>query len=228
MAVLLACYLAYAWDGQQTTAVLRATITFATRLVLCALTGLLGERSGVVNIGIEGQLLGAAFTSFMVSTVAGVFWGTLTGIVTGVLLGAGLAVAAVNFHVDQIIAGTVITILATGLTSFLYSQGRVIKGRMPTIKAPGLSRIPLFGELVFNNQVITYLALISVFAVHVLLFWTRWGLRTRAVGEHPSAADTAGINVHSLRRRNAPPPVGSPDWVERSSRCRAPARSHAA
>lgn len=202
LAVIAVCMLAYAWDGQQTTAVLRATLTFATPLVLCALTGLLGERSGVVNIGIEGQLLAGAFVAFMVATSVGVFWGTLAGIATGVILGLGLAVAAVNFHVDQIIAGTVITILASGLTSFLYTQGRVIKGRMPTIKIPLLSRIPLFGELLFNNQILTYLAIIAVFVVHVMLFWTRWGLRTRAVGEHPSAADTAGINVGSLRRRN--------------------------
>jgi general nucleoside transport system permease protein len=202
VAVLVACLVAYAWDGRQTTAVLRATITFATPLVLCALTGLLGERSGIVNIGIEGQLLASAFTSFMVASSVGVFLGTLTGIITGMVLGLGLAVAAVNYKVDQVIAGTVITILAAGLTSFLYSQGRVIKGRMPTIRIPGLARIPLFGELLFNNQVLTYLALIAVFVVHVMLFSTRWGLRTRAIGEHPSAADTAGVNVDSLRRRN--------------------------
>lgn len=200
--VLAGCWLAYAWDGRQTTAVLRATLTFATPLILCALTGLLCERSGVVNIGIEGQLLASAFTSFMVASTVGVFWGTLAGIATGAVLGVALAVAAVNFQVDQIIAGTVITILAAGLTSFLYSQGRVIKGRMPTIEIPVLSKIPLFGELLFRNQVITYLGLISVFIVHIMLFSTRWGMRTRAVGEHPSAADTAGINVHKLRRRN--------------------------
>lgn len=200
--VLVLCFASYAWDGRQTTAVLRAAITFASPLILCALTGLVCERSGVVNIGIEGQLLAGAFVSFFVSAKYGVFWGTLAGIATGVVLGLGLSVAAVKFKVDQIIAGTVVTILCFGLTSFLYKQGRVIKGRMPTIKIPGLSKIPLIGDLFFSNQVITYLAFVSVFVVHFALFSTRWGLRTRAVGEHPSSADTAGINVNRLRLLN--------------------------
>jgi general nucleoside transport system permease protein len=202
VAVLALCFLAYAWDGQQTTAVLRATLTFATPLILCALTGLLCERSGVVNIGIEGQLLAGAFTSFFVSSTFGVFWGTIAGIATGAVLGLGLSVAAVIFKVDQIIAGTVITILCVGLTSFLYQQGKTIKGRMPEIKIPGLSKLPLIGDLLFSNQVITYLAIVAVVVVHVMLFSTRWGLRTRAVGEHPSSADTAGINVNRLRLVN--------------------------
>ena len=202
LAVVALCYAAYFWDGLQTTAVLRATLTFATPLIFCSLTGLLGERSGIVNIGIEGQLLASAFTAFMVASSLGVLLGTLTGVLTGIIMGAGLAVAAVNFKVDQIIAGTVLTILASGLTSFLYSQGRVIQGRMPTITVPLLHRIPLFGELVFSNQVLTYVAIIAVFVVHALLFWTRWGLRTRAIGEHPSSADTAGVNIFRLRRVN--------------------------
>ncbi len=200
--ILGCCYLAYAWDGQQTIAVLRAAITFAIPLILCALTGLLCERSGVVNIGIEGQLLAGAFTSFFVSAKYGVFWGTIAGVATGVFLGVALAVAAVKLKLDQIIAGTVLNTMAFGLTTFLYTSGKVIKGRMPAIVIPGLSKLPLVGDLLFSSQVITYLGVITVIVMHVMLFSTRWGLRTRAIGEHPSSADTAGINVERLRYRN--------------------------
>jgi simple sugar transport system permease protein len=201
-AVLAAMYLAYAWDGQQTIAVLAASITFATPLVLAACCGLLGERTGVINIGIEGQLLGGAFVAFVVASATDVFLGTLAGVATGLVMGLFLAVFAVRWHIDQIIAGTVITILATGLTSFLYKQGHVIKGHMPTIKIPLLWKIPLLGRILFENQPIRYLAIIVVIVLHVALFRTKWGLRSRAVGEHPSAADTVGVNVLQKRYVN--------------------------
>jgi ABC-type uncharacterized transport system permease subunit len=201
-AILAAMYVAYAWDGQQTFAVLAATITFSTPLVLAASCGLLGERTGIINIGIEGQLLAGAFVAFVVATKTDVFLGTLAGIGTGLAIGLFLAVCAVRWHVDQIIAGTVITILATGLTSFLYKQGQVIKGHMPTWKIPLLDRIPLIGRLLFENQPIRYMAILCVIVLHVALFHTKWGLRSRAVGEHPSAADTVGVNVLQKRYVN--------------------------
>jgi simple sugar transport system permease protein len=200
--VLVAAYASYAWDGTQTTAVSAAALRFATPLVLAALCGLLGERTGVVNIGIEGQLLAGAFTSFTVATAVGVWWGVLAGIATGAAIGAFLALCAVTWKVDQIIAGTVVTILAAGLTSFLYSQGKVIKGSLPTWEIPGLSRLPLLGDVLFTNQPIAYASMVAVIVLHVTLFHTRWGLRTRSVGEHPSAADTVGISVERMRYLN--------------------------
>ncbi len=200
--ILVVSYGFYAWNGQKTNAVLSFAVRFATPLILAALCGLMGERTGVVNIGIEGQLLAGAFVAFFTATVAGVFIGTLAGIATGMLIGLFLAVCAVTWKIDQIIAGTVVTILAAGLTSFLYKQGKVIKGRMPTIKIPGLKDIPLLGRIFFQNQPISYLAIIAVIVLHIMLFRTRWGLRTRAVGEHPSAADTVGISVEKMRYAN--------------------------
>lgn len=196
------CYAFYGWSDLKTVAVLGATIRFSVPLILAALCGLMGERSGVVNIGIEGQLLASAFTGFFVGTYYGIFAGVVAAVLTGMALGAFLALCAVTWRIDQIIAGTVITIMATGLTSFFYRQGRSLKGQMPTWRIPLLDRIPLFGKILFTNPVLTFASIIAVFAVQVMLFHTRWGLRTRAVGEHPSAADTVGIDVVRMRYVN--------------------------
>jgi len=201
-ALATAAYAAYAWDGLRTQAVLGFAIRFATPLVLGAMCGLIGERSGIINIGIEGQILASAFTGFLLASTVGIAAGVVAGVLTGMALGAFLALCAVTWRIDQIIAGTIITISAAGLTSFFYRQGRTIKGRMPTIEIPGLSEIPLVGRLLFTNPPITMATMLLVVALHVLLFRTRWGLRTRAVGEHPSAADTVGVNVTLLRYLN--------------------------
>lgn len=199
---LAVCYFFYGWNDIKTIAVLGATIRFSVPLVLGALCGLMGERTGVVNIGIEGQLLGSAFTGFFVASSYGIFAGVVAAVLTGMAIGAFLALCAVTWRIDQIIAGTVITIMATGLTSFFYRQGRSLKGQMPTWRIPLLDRIPLFGKILFTNPVLTFASIVAVFAVHVMLFHTRWGLRTRAVGEHPSAADTVGIDVVRMRYVN--------------------------
>ncbi len=199
---LAVCYFFYGWNDIKTIAVLGATIRFSVPLVLGALCGLMGERTGVVNIGIEGQLLGSAFTGFFVASSYGIFAGVVVAVLTGMAIGAFLALCAVTWRIDQIIAGTVITIMATGLTSFFYRQGRSLKGQMPTWRIPLLDRIPLFGKILFTNPVLTFASIVAVFVVHVMLFHTRWGLRTRAVGEHPSAADTVGIDVVRMRYVN--------------------------
>jgi ABC-type uncharacterized transport system permease subunit len=203
LAVIVAtCYGFYGWSGLKTVAVLGFAIRFAVPLILGSLCGLMGERTGVVNIGIEGQLLASAFTGFVFAYKWGIFPGVMAGMVTGMALGAFLALCAVTWHTDQIIAGTVITITATGLTSFFYKQGHTIKGRMPTWRIPLLDRIPLFGKILFTNPALTFVAIVAVFVVHVMLFHSRWGLRSRAVGEHPNAADTVGISVARLRYLN--------------------------
>jgi general nucleoside transport system permease protein len=210
VAIIVALLWAYAWDGSQTQAVAARTIREAAPLLLGALCGLIGERSGVINIGIEGQMLLGAFAAFMTASYTFEWWGSagvsiwlaITAAV-GIACFAGLflAWAAVTLKMDQIIAGTVINIFAAGATTFYYVPGRT----MPVISAvpvPGLSDIPLLGPVLFNHGPITYAALILVVVVHVSLFKSRWGLRTRSVGEHPSAADTVGVKVLRLRYVN--------------------------
>lgn len=194
---------AYAQDGRVTTAVLASTIRQSTPLILGALCGLIGERSGVVNIGIEGQMLLSAFVAFLANVYIGNLWvATLIGALGGAALGLLLAWMAVTLKMDQIIGGTVLNILAIGITGYFYIPGLTTQGKFQPISLGPLVDIPLLGPALFRNGPITYLAIILVFVVHYVLFYTKWGLRTRAVGEHPSAADTVGINVYKMRYIN--------------------------
>ncbi len=202
--VLLAAYGFYYGNSEaKTAAVLNRTFRSSTPLVLGALCGLLGERTGIVNIGIEGQLLMSAFTGFYTAAATGSIWvGVLAGVVSGAVLGLFLALCAVTWKVDQIIAGTVINIFVAGITSFLYTQGKQSPGGLDQIEIPLLSKIPLIGDVLFNNTPIAYMAIVLVFVLHFALFRTRWGLRSRSVGEHPSASDTVGISVARQRFLN--------------------------
>jgi simple sugar transport system permease protein len=194
---------AYATNAVVTTAVLASTLRQSTPLILGALCGLIGERSGVVNIGIEGQMLMAAFVAFLANVYTGNLWlATLIGALTGAFMGLLLAWMAVSLKMDQIIGGTVINILAVGITGYFYVAGLTTQGKFQPIPLGPLADIPLLGPIFFRNGPITYLAIILVFVMHYVLFYTRWGLRTRAVGEHPSAADTVGINVYKIRYIN--------------------------
>jgi simple sugar transport system permease protein len=193
----------YISDPNVTTAVLASAVRQATPLVLGALCGLIGERSGVINIGIEGQMLMAAFIGFLVNVWTGnLLVAVFAGVMTGALLGLLLAWMSVTLKVDQIIGGTVINILAVGLTGYFYTAGLLTKGKLQPIALGPLADIPLIGPVLFDNPPITYITFILVFVVHYVLFYTRWGLRTRAVGEHPRAADTVGINVFKMRYIN--------------------------
>ncbi|MCB0191798.1 MAG: ABC transporter permease [Anaerolineae bacterium] len=201
--VLIGIIYGYITNPVTTTAVLASTLRQSTPLVLGALCGLIGERSGVINIGIEGQMLMAAFIAFLANVYTGnLFVAVLAGFATGAVLGAFLAFMSVTLKMDQIIGGTVINILALGLTSFFYQTGLTTQGKMQPIPLGPLADIPLIGPIFFDNPPITYTTLILVMLVHYVLFYTRWGLRTRAVGEHPSAADTVGINVFKIRYIN--------------------------
>jgi simple sugar transport system permease protein len=202
-AVIIAIVIFYQLNALVTTAVLASTLRQSTPLVLGALCGLLGERSGVINIGIEGQMLMAAFMGFMVNAWTGnLLVAALAGVLTGALLGGLLAFMSVTLKMDQIIGGTVINILAFGLTGYFYQAGITTAGKLQPISLGPLADIPLIGPVLFNNPPMTYLTLVLVVVVHYVLFYTRWGLRTRAVGEHPSAADTVGINVYFMRYAN--------------------------
>lgn len=202
-AVVIVIVYSYANNAQTTTAVLASTIRQSTPLVLGALCGLLNERSGVINIGIEGQMLMAAFVGFLTSVYTGnLLLAVMAGVFTGMVMGGFLSFMSVTLKMDQIIGGTVINILALGLTSFFYQAGLTTQGKLQPIAIPALSELPLIGPVLFDNPPITYTTILLVFVVHYVLFYTKWGLRTRAVGEHPSAADTVGINVYMMRHVN--------------------------
>jgi len=193
----------YVRDPMITEAVLASAVRQSTPLVLGALCGVLGERSGVINIGIEGQMLLSAFIGFLANVWTGnLFVAVLAGMLTGALLGLLLSFMSVTLKIDQIIGGTVINIVALGLTGYFYQTGLTTQGKLQPIKLGFLADLPIVGSVFFNNPPITYAALILVFVGHYVIFHTKWGLRTRAVGEHPRAADTVGINVFLVRYVN--------------------------
>ncbi len=182
---------------------LQGTLAVATPLVFGALCGALSERAGVVNIAIEGQFLTAAFAGAITGSLTKSLVAALIGaILAGMAMGALLALFALKYFVDHVVLGVVINLLAAGLTGFLYHQ--LVKADtakynavpiMQRLAIPGLSKIPFLGPILFNQTALSYLAILMVPFVWFLLFKTKWGLRVRAVGEHPHAADTVGINV---------------------------------
>ncbi len=204
--------LCYAVAGKQLSLVglLQGTLLLAIPLIFGSLSGVLCERSGVVNINIEGQLLFGAFLAAVVASLTQNVWlGLLAAPIAGLLLGLLLAVFTIHYFVDQIIVGVVLNVLAVGLTSFFYSQ--VLAPNQDTwnnppildsVKIPVLGDIPIVGPILFDQSVIVYLMYVIVAVVQVALFRTKWGLRVRAVGEHPQAADTVGIRVNRVRFRN--------------------------
>jgi simple sugar transport system permease protein len=206
-AVFTIAMMVWATAGQEFSLIsmLVATVARCTPIALGALSGILCERSGVVNIGIEGMLLGGAFSGVVIGSLVGGWVGLLAATLTGGVLALLLAVLAVNFRVDQIIIGVVINILVLGLTSFLTAQVLVKNPELndapifPSIPIPILSDIPIIGPVLFNQTIIVYGMYILVLSVTYLLFRTRWGLRTRSVGENPRAADSLGVSVRKVR-----------------------------
>ncbi|HWM34155.1 MAG TPA: ABC transporter permease [Pseudolysinimonas sp.] len=226
----LAAFLVWAAAGARVgilvPSLLVGSISLATPLIFGALGGVLAERAGVVNIAIEGQLLGGAFVSAMVASSlsiplaaalgepnnkgAGGVIASLIAIVAAGIAGVGvsalLAVFGIKYIVDQVIVGVVLNVLVSGLTGFLYSEllspNEAVLNSPPIMSRtpiPILSQIPILGPALFNGTLITYLMYLAVPAVWFALYKTRWGLRVRSVGEHPKAADTVGINVNRRR-----------------------------
>jgi simple sugar transport system permease protein len=189
------------------TGMLVSSLVRATPIALAALSGLYSERSGVVNIGIEGMMLVGAFTSVVFASLSGnLFVGVIAGILGGMLLALLHAVLSIKYKTDQIVSGAVLIILALGLTSYLQ---RAVLNLNPELNQPGgvisaipipiLWRIPVIGPLLFNQSPIIYFLFFLLIFTQILMYQTRWGLRTRSVGEHPKAADTLGINVIRTR-----------------------------
>jgi general nucleoside transport system permease protein len=211
LALFIVALLAWAARGDSISIIglLDGSLRRSIPLAFGALAGVLCERAGVINIAIEGMLLTGAFTAAITASAADNTWvGLLCGVGAGMLLGAFLAWMSIRYRVDQIIGGTVINILALGLTSYLTA--RVLTeytnlnepGTFRDIGIPGLERLPLVGPILFDNTIYVYLLFLLVFGLWYGLFRTRWGLRVRAVGEHPRAADTVGINVLRTRYRS--------------------------
>jgi general nucleoside transport system permease protein len=188
---------------------LQSTMNLSIPLVLGALAGCMCERSGVINIAIEGQLLTGAFAAAVVASAFGsLSLGLITGSLAGGLLGLVLAWFAIAYLVDQIILGVVLNVLASGLTGYLNNRVLVPRPELNTgntfgaIKIPILGDIPIIGPIFFDSTIFLYIMYALIILVQVGLFRTRWGLRVRAVGEHPTAAATVGIRVRATRYRN--------------------------
>lgn len=192
------------------TGMLGSSLVRATPIALAALCGVISERSAVINIGIEGIMLMSAQTAVVTATVSGnLYVGLIAAILVGALVAAFHAYLVIRFKVDQVVSGVAINIFGTGFTSFISSRflqkatdALNNSGTFPIISIPGLSKIPILGPVLFENNIVIYLMILLVVVMHIMLFYTPWGLRTRAVGEHPKAADTLGVNVYLVRYVN--------------------------
>jgi ABC-type uncharacterized transport system permease subunit len=184
---------------------LNATLLKAVPLTLGAMSGVLCERSAVINIAIEGMMLMSAMVASLVGSVTNLWLGLFAGVLSAGLLALVHAWLSIKYKTDQIVSGTVINIFALGLTSYISHKYLQVfqnlnnPGIFQPWPVPFLSEIPLIGPLLFNNNLFVYAMYISMIVLTVALFNTRWGLRLRAVGEHPRAADTLGINVFRTR-----------------------------
>ena len=186
-----------------------SAIALAVPLVFGALGGVLGERAGVVNIAIEGQLLFGAFAAAITASTTGSPWaGLVAAMVAGALIALVLGLFAITYYVDQVIVGVVLNVLVVGLTNFMFRQ--VLTPNADTLNSPDrfavlaipvLGDIPMIGPVFFRQTPLVYLLYVIVALVAFALYRTRWGLRVRAVGEHPKAADTVGIKVNRTRYR---------------------------
>ena len=182
-------------------------LVLAVPIMLGAMGGIMCERVGVTNIAIEAQLLTGAFMAAVVSSITDNFFlGIFSAMFAAALVSMVLAVFAIKYLAQQIIVGVVLNVLMIGITNFLYQQwltedGENVNfpGTLDIIRIPFLSDIPIIGPVLFENRITVFLALIIVPTLYFVLFKTKLGLRARAVGEHPLAADTVGINVGRTR-----------------------------
>jgi ABC-type uncharacterized transport system permease subunit len=207
--LMIAAFFVWATRGASInlTGMFVSSLVRATPIALAALSGLYSERSGVVNIAIEGMMLMGAFTSVVVGSITGsMFLGLVAGVLAGMLLALIHAVLSIRYLVDQIVSGAGLIILALGATSYLQ---RAVLNLNPELNQPGpaipalpipvLWKIPVIGPLLFNLSPVIYILFALLILTRILMDNTRWGLRVRSVGEHPEAADTLGINVFKTR-----------------------------
>ena len=197
------------------TTIIAESLRLATPLAIGAMAGIWCERAGIVNIAIEGMMLFAAcfgFTALFFLRGAGIpletaqFLAVIIAIISGGIIALLHGWLSITFRTDQIVSGTVINILAVGVTSFVRREYLLSTeagaAKLGNISIPILSDLPVVGDAIFTNQPIFFMMFVTLAFTHIVLFYTRWGLRTRAVGEHPHAADTLGINVIRTRWTN--------------------------
>jgi simple sugar transport system permease protein len=211
-ATFLMSFLSWAAAGKFVpfTGLLQGALLLSVPLIFGAMAGVLSERSGVINIAIEGQLLAGAFVSGVLASLFANNWiGLLFAPFAGALIALLLATFAIKYGIDQVILGFVLNVLVIGLTNFLYKKLLIpyqsdwnSAVAFTPIEIPLLSKIPLLGPIFFAQSIIVYLMYAAVTLIHIALFKSKWGLRTRAVGEHPTAAESVGINVNRLRFKN--------------------------
>lgn len=211
-ATFLMSFLCWAAAGKfiPFTGLLQGALLLSVPLIFGAMAGVLSERSGVINIAIEGQLLAGAFMSGVIASLTQNTWlGLLIAPFAGAAISWLLAVFAIKYGIDQVVLGFVLNVLVIGLTNFLYKKLLIpyqttwnSGGTFAPIEIPLLSKIPVIGPIFFSQSIIVYLMYIVVIIIHIALFKSRWGLRTRSVGEHPTAAESVGIDVNKIRFRN--------------------------
>lgn len=212
--VVILAFLVWAVAGKANamplTGLLQGSLFLAIPLVFGALGGVLCERSGIINIAIEGQLLGGAFLAAVVATVThSAYAGLIAAPIAGALVGLLLCLFSIKYVVNQIIVGVVLNVLVVGLTSYLFSTVLQSDSEtwnspppLPVIPIPVLSEIPVIGPVLFRQTALVYIMYVVVTVLQIMIFRSRWGLRMRSVGEHPKAADTVGIKVNRTRLRN--------------------------
>jgi general nucleoside transport system permease protein len=214
IALFVLSFLCWAGTGQpgnpiNVVGILQQTIFLSVPLILGAMAGIMCERTGVINVAIEGQMLAGAFMGALIGSVASNLGaGVIAALLAGGVMGALLAVFAIKFLVNQVVLGVVLNVLALGLTGYGYdalmrsNQNNNTSNHLANHAIPLLSDIPIIGQPLFNQNGIVYAMYAIVIVVDIGLFRSRWGLRTRSVGEHPKAADTVGIKVNRLRYWN--------------------------
>lgn len=192
------------------TGLLQGSLFLAVPLVFGALAGLLCERSGIVNVAIEGQLLAGAFLAAVVASIThSAYVGLLAAPIAGALVALLLVLFSIRYVVNQIIVGVVLNVLVVGVTSYLFSTVLKVDAatfnsppKLPTLAVPVLSQIPIVGPVLFRQTALVYIMYVVVVVLQIMVFRSRWGLRLRSVGEHPKAADTVGIKVNRTRMRS--------------------------
>ncbi len=202
VAITLALHAYFGWTSQQQQAVYAGTMRGSAPLLFGALVGIIGEKSGIVNIGIEGQMTLTGFAAFFAAAASGsLLVGVAAALSVGMMTGLFMGWSTITIKMDHIIAGTVLNVFAGGFTNYYYAQGKTMPS-FPSWPIPVLEDIPWAGKILFQHGPMVYFAVIGAALLHFGLNYTRWGLRTKAIGEHPSAADTVGISVTKLRYRN--------------------------
>lgn len=211
-ATFLMSFLCWAAAGKfiPFTGLLQGALLLSVPLIFGAMAGVLSERSGVINIAIEGQLLAGAFMSGVIASLTQNTWaGLLIAPFAGMAISWLLAIFAIKYGIDQVVLGFVLNVLVIGLTGFLYKKLLIpyqstwnAGGTFAPIEIPILAKIPVIGPIFFAQSIIVYLMYVVVIIIHIALFKSKWGLRTRSVGEHPTAAESVGIDVNKVRFRN--------------------------